>query len=245
MRRRLATRWHDSMRSCYHLAMTSALVALTTGFLLGLRHATDPDHVVAVSTVVARGGGLGPAVRVGTLWGIGHSAMVMAAGGAMVATGVVVPPRMAGLLELAVAVMLLVLGVTGVRRAVRAMRTGSPPGTPAAPRRWARPVVVGLVHGMAGSGAVALAVLAGVTDRSVALGYLVTFGAGTLVGMVGVTLLLAAPVSLAARRLDARWAPRAGVLFGALSIVLGGWMFHHIGFVEGVLTTGALAANAP
>lgn len=189
--------------------LADTLVPLLLGALLGLRHATDADHVVAVTTIVARERSLARAVRVGALWGVGHTATLLGLGGAIVAFRLVIPPRVGLGLEFGVALMLIGLGYSNLRR-----------GRAEAPVSLARPLLVGLVHGLAGSAAVALLVLATIRETVGALVYLVMFGAGTILGMMLVTLLLVAP-TLYARSRVARLQGGVRLVAGVLSIVVG------------------------
>jgi hypothetical protein len=168
--------------------MTSVVSILLLGFLLGMRHATDADHVVAVTTIVSGEPSLRRASRVGLLWGIGHSATIMLVGGAIVAFRINVPPRLGLALEFAVALMLIALGIVtlGSRAVVVTAAV--------------RPVAVGLVHGLAGSAFIALLVLAAVPGLWLGLAYLAIFGLGTVAGMALVTLAIAVPSVLGARR---------------------------------------------
>ena len=198
--------------------MLNALSAAVLGFLLGLRHATDADHVVAVTAIVAREQQFSRAARIGMLWGIGHSLTVFVIGGAIVAFRIAIPPRLGLALEFGVALMLILLGfsalrpgsaVSGDHDAHHAARAGG----------W-RPLLVGVVHGLAGSAAVALLVLAVIPDTAWALAYLVVFGVGTVAGMTVVTWLIAAPAMYAATRV-ARL--QRGIRFaaGTLSLLFG------------------------
>jgi high-affinity nickel-transport protein len=219
--------------------MAGALTVLSMGVLLGLSHATDGDHVVAVSTIVARERRVGAAARIGALWGLGHSATVLLVGGAMVLSGVVLPERAAQALELLVALMLVALGLTGARRALAASRGGRAPAYPPhaleASRGWLRPVGVGVVHGLAGSAALALAVLATVRDRALATAYLGVFCVGTIVGMSVVTAMLSTPLALAARRLAPAGLHRVALAAGITSIAFGVWLGYRVGVVDGLL----------
>jgi len=230
--------------------MSGALTVLSMGLLLGLQHATDSDHVVAVTTVVARERKVAAAAKIGVLWGLGHSATVLLVGGGMVAAGVVISARAGQSLEFCVAGMLVLLGIMGVRRAAEARRGARAHGhahaahTPPehGKRAWLRPIAVGVVHGLAGSAAIALAVLATIDDRVTALSYLATFSIGTIVGMSLVTTLISTPIAVATRRIDPRWLVRIGALAGLVSIGLGLWMGYEIGFVDGLFFGDAQAA---
>ena len=99
--------------------MPSALAAALFGFLLGLRHATDADHVVAITTIVSRERSFRRAAWIGGLWGVGHSLTVLVVGGALVVTRRVIPPRLGLGLEFGVALMLILLGFSALRTGER------------------------------------------------------------------------------------------------------------------------------
>jgi hypothetical protein len=186
-----------------------SLTPILLGVLLGLRHATDADHVVAVTTIVARERSLLRAARVGAVWGVGHSLTLLLLGGAIIAFRLVIPPRLGLGLEFAVALMLIGLGYSNIRR----RDDDSAPAL-------TRPLLVGVVHGLAGSAAVALLVLATIREPLAAAGYLLMFGLGTIAGMMIVTALLAAPAIYAGERV-AKMRIGVRVAAGALSIVFG------------------------
>lgn len=196
--------------------MHGFLSALGLGLLLGLRHATDADHVVAVTAIVARERSLGRAARIGVLWGIGHSLTVLGVGGAIIGFRLAVPARVGLGLEFAVALMLILLGFANLRPSAgraHAERAAAGGGT-------LRPLAVGVVHGLAGSAAVAILVLSTMTETVWALAYLALFGAGTIAGMLAVTVLLAAPALVATRRVE-RLHGGLRLAAGALSVVFG------------------------
>jgi high-affinity nickel-transport protein len=316
---------------------------IAIGFLLGLRHATDADHVLAVSTIVTRERSVRAAMWLGLLWGAGHTLTLTMVGALLLLFGVVIPVQVSLALEGLVALMLIGLGVWVLRGAYRATQAtpldvrhlreheqgtttqqvershryveverrarsqagarkhmhrhgggnehmhthvgadkhrhthvgadkhmhthvgankhmhthvhgdyvhthahghtaashGHPPErTPAhwLDRRfggwpwyqWARPVVIGVVHGLAGSAAVVLLVMASTRDVATALLYLVAFGLGTLAGMAALTSAMAAPLALAARRMP-RFGQRVRLLAGTASIVFGVFMIAQIG----------------
>lgn len=219
------------------------LAILALGFFLGLRHATDADHVVAVTTIVSREGSPRSALWVGALWGIGHTVTILLVGGAIVVFGLVIPPRLGLSMELSVAVMLVVLGamnMSGAMRRIDEAAHGHPHGRGEgehghrAGQRW-RPVVVGVVHGLAGSAAVALLVLATIREPAWALLYLLVFGAGTVGGMMLLTGAMAVPVAVASKRFGdvETFMARAT---GLASIALGLFLAYQIGFVDGLFT---------
>lgn len=185
------------------------LTPILLGVLLGLRHATDADHVVAVTTIVAREKSLARAAWVGAVWGIGHTLTLLLLGGAIIAFRIVIPPRIGLGLEFGVALMLIVLGLSNIRQR----------NSEAAPK-LSRPLLIGIVHGLAGSAAVALLVLATIRTPFAAAMYLLMFGLGTVLGMMIVTALLAVPALFVGERVvKMRWGVR--VTAGALSIVFG------------------------
>jgi len=169
--------------------MLSSISILLLGFLLGMRHATDADHVVAVTTIVSEECSVRRASGIGALWGIGHSITILLVGGAIIAFRLAIPPRLGLALEFSVALMLIALGVI----TLAGRRVG-------AARSMARPVAVGVVHGLAGSAFVALVVLAAVPQTWVALLYLALFAAGTIAGMAVITAAIAIPSAVSAKR---------------------------------------------
>jgi high-affinity nickel-transport protein len=220
------------------------LALLALGFFLGMRHATDADHVVAVTTIVSRKRTLAAALPVGALWGLGHTMTIVLVGGAIVLFGVVISPRLGLGMELSVAIMLVVLGAMNVWAFVRDVPAlahdgpdghghggaGKVPGFASL-----RPLLVGVVHGLAGSAAVALLVLGTIHDAAWALAYLLVFCVGTIAGMAVITAALAVPVVAAAERF-ARIHRALGVATGVASLAFGAAIAYQIGFVHGLFT---------
>ena len=190
-----------------------------------MRHALDADHVVAVTTIVSREQSLLRAGRVGVFWGIGHSITIFLVGGSIILFRVVVPPRVGLAFEFAVAVMLVALGLLNLWRSRDHHITATLP-----------PLVIGLVHGLAGSAAIALLVLAALPGVAQGLVYLAVFALGTIAGMMFITLAISAPAIAAAHRIDAmRRYVRLGA--GVLSLALGLSLGYQIGFVDGLFTS--------
>jgi len=210
------------------------LPLLLLGFLLGLRHATDPDHVVAVTTIVARDRRPWASSLIGALWGIGHTVTIFVVGGAIILFDVVIPPRLGLGMELAVAIMLIALGTVNLA-GLRAH--AHPPGhaSSPAPRIGLRPLLVGVVHGLAGSAAVTLLVLATIHDQRWALLYLGVFGVGTIAGMMTLTTALGLPFAYASRRFDRLQAWLAGST-GLASVAFGGFLAYELVVVHGLLS---------
>ena len=209
------------------------------GLLLGARHALDPDHLAAVSTLVARERNSRGAAFLGACWGAGHAFTLVVVAGTLLALRATMPTRTADLCELVVAAMLIVLGARALRTAFRAGRSGAPTihshGAAPAHRHagqadhvhvgaWVlsrRPLFVGVVHGLAGSGALTTLVIAGSPTIADGLLQIVLFALGSLVGMAVLTGLAGWPVARLAE------SPRFHALLvgatGAFSLGLGAW----------------------
>lgn len=233
--------------------MTSLLTVCALGFVLGVRHAADADHVVAVTSIVSGHRGVRGAAIVGALWGIGHTLTILLVGSAIILLGWVIPPRVGLSMEFSVGAMLILLGVANIVAVLPRFRTRAQddlPGTAAhnVPLKWfdrrlgsvgvyhaVRPLLVGVVHGMAGSAAVALLVM-GVIGRSTwSFFYLLVFGMGTIVGMVLITVAIGIPLATAGKK-----APRLGhglrLAAGVLSVCFGLLLAYQVGMVDGLFT---------
>jgi high-affinity nickel-transport protein len=217
---------------------------LALGFFLGMRHATDSDHVIAVTTIVSRARTARAALWVGALWGLGHSATILTVGGAIVLFGWVIPPRLGLSMEMSVAVMLIVLGAMNLsgtlsrinQLARRHQHAGDDDESAAHVhvRGPLRPLVIGVVHGLAGSAAVTLLVLTTIKSAGMALFYLAIFGAGTVAGMMLLTLAMALPISALSRRFAHAEQQMARVT-GLVSIAFGLFLAYRIGVADGLL----------
>ena len=258
--------------------MTALLAIVLLGFFLGMRHATDPDHVVAVTTIVSRERTMLHAGLIGVLWGVGHTFTILVVGSAIILFKLTIPPRLGLSMELSVGFMLILLGVlnlTGLmRRAIewvtiarlgpgahshvifgRSMvHTHDKDGEPVslrsesvsgwAPEWWKnlglfhilRPLVVGIVHGLAGSAAVALLVLTTIHRPSWAIGYLLVFGLGTIAGMMLITAAIAFPFAYSLQHF-VRLNRGLAMASGLLSLGFGLFLCYQIGIVDGLFTS--------
>ena len=225
--------------------MQTLISMLLLGFVLGLRHATDADHVVAVGAITTRERSPRSALLIGVSWGLGHSLTVLAVGSAIAVFGLVVPPRVGLGMEFSVALMLIVLGAVNLQGAMRSLHSAaharSTEPSASVPRGALRAVGVGVVHGLAGSAAVALLVLATIQDPTLAVVYLAVFGLGTIAGMVTLTSALALPMAFAAQRFQ-RFQSLLARVAGVLSVVFGLFLAYRVGVVDGLFSAAPVLA---
>jgi hypothetical protein len=178
--------------------MISVVAGVFVGLLVGLRHVFEPDHLAAVSTMVAQRRTRAAAARLGAWWGIGHTIALLVFSGALIVAGRSVPPGYERALELAVGVMLIAMGARALWRATHGVGPvaehahGSHVHEHAGPAdhvhvgdrvlAW-RPLAVGLIHGTAGSGALTAVVMAELPTNAARVGYVLLFGLGSIAGM--------------------------------------------------------------
>jgi hypothetical protein len=261
--------------------MIGFLSIVAVGFLLGMRHATDPDHVIAVSTIVSREGEVTRAALIGAAWGLGHTFTILVVGSAMILFRIALPPRIGLSMELAVGLMLIFLGLKNLgglfkwsiarigfgsaeasqiglhyhshgdyvhAHAPAAQGVHNPGVTPVAVmdgwfRRssfylWARPLMIGIVHGLAGSAAIALLILSTIPNVRWAVAYLAVFGVGTIVGMVVITTMIGSTVAYGQKRLIGV-GRHFGWVAGLISVAFGLFIAYRIGLVDGLFTGNA------
>jgi ABC-type nickel/cobalt efflux system permease component RcnA len=244
--------------------MGPILFVTILGLILGMRHSTDADHVVAISTIVSKQRSIRDAAFIGSIWGLGHTITVFIVGSLIILFGVEIPPRLGLSMEFSVAVMLVLLGVlnlSGVMQKVTSYFTPATAGRTetAAPTqlenrrrtmdRWLdnsvgryglyqcmRPLIIGLVHGLAGSAAVALLVLSTIHSPLWATVYLLIFGAGTMIGMMCMTAAIAVPLTFAGDRF-AKLTHYLGTASGMVSLCFGSFLVYQLGFLGGLFTS--------
>jgi hypothetical protein len=168
------------------------LSVLWLGLLLGIRHAFDTDHVVAVTTIVSQQRKLTFAAMIGAIWGLGHTFTIALIGSLIIYLKIQIAPHVGLSMEFAVGVMIVILGIVSLRSFWKG-NTHKHREQEVTRKTYIKPLIVGLVHGMAGSAAVALLVLQTITDTKLSILYLFIFGLGTVVGMMGATLVIGLP----------------------------------------------------
>jgi len=263
--------------------MIGFLSILALGFFLGMRHATEPDHVIAVTTIVSNQRNTARAALIGAFWGVGHTLTIFVVGAGIILFNLVIPVRLGLSMELSVAVMLIILGLLNVAGFLRSMPAGSihthdgekvvhshphshgdhihshphthqPEGHSHAPDaslgwldrafgkvtvyQYLRPFVIGVVHGLAGSAAVALLVLTTIRNVHWAIGYLLIFGVGTIAGMMLITVSLASAFRMVGKA-HQKFSRRLAFASGLLSLGFGLFVVYQICFVYGLFTAHA------
>jgi hypothetical protein len=274
-------------------ANAAPLAIALLGLVLGMRHATDPDHVIAVTTILSREHRLAAATRIGVVWGLGHTLTVLIVGAAIIFFKIAIPARLGLAMEFAVAVVLILLGVGAaaslvLKGATRLRGVSSQPDALlvhahahthdgathvhphvhvgdhedghkdahdamhrdhrvpadvlpsfAARRPLLRSFAVGLVHGLAGSAAIALLVLSAIPDPMWATLYLAIFCVGTVIGMGLITTAIATPFMVVSRR--ASWIHQGLVTgSGLLSFGFGLFLAYQIGIVDHLFSTAPI-----
>jgi len=225
--------------------LSSFVGIVLLGLFLGMRHSTDPDHVIAVSTIASRERSVRQGAMIGVLWGLGHTLTIFVVGSAIILFGLAIPPRVGLSMEFSVALMLILLGVLNLTGAIGWLTARFAPVTE--PRRGSidsfmnrhgsfqffRPLVIGLVHGLAGSAAVALLVLSTIRSPLWAIAYLLVFGFGTVVGMMLMTSAMALPVAWTGKNY-AGASRYLAPISGIVSTAFGLFLVWQIGFVDGL-----------
>jgi high-affinity nickel-transport protein len=260
--------------------MIDFLSIIAVGFFLGMRHATDPDHVVAVTTIVSRQRNLLKAALTGVFWGIGHTFTIFFVGSLIILFDVVIPARIGLSMEFSVSVMLIFLGAMNIASFLRSSRStslfqaqmpeaahthahvhedvthshphihGSHAHTHAHTEsltwldrmfgkvglyRQLRPLFIGIVHGLAGSAAVALLILATIRNPRWAMVYLLVFGVGTVAGMMLITMSIASAFNFFGRK-NERFSHWLGFASGLVSLAFGLFLACQIGFGNGLFS---------
>jgi len=220
--------------------MSASLLSL--GFVLGMRHALESDHLAAVATLASRSPSVADSIRQGAVWGAGHTLALLLFGSLVLVLDAVIPESLAQLLEFLVGLMLILLGVDVLRRLragpLLAIAGHAPAAACEVAPRAGRPfpiraLLVGIMHGMAGSAALILLALQSVQSPATGLLYIALFGVGSIAGMATLSLLIAMPLRYS--RAGPDWAFRSlQGLVGLTTLAVGGGMVYEIGILGGL-----------
>jgi ABC-type nickel/cobalt efflux system permease component RcnA len=260
--------------------MVGLLSIIAVGFFLGMRHATDPDHVIAVTTIVSRQRNASRAAWIGAFWGLGHTVTIFAVGTAIILFNLVIPPRIGLAMELSVGLMLIVLGGWNLTSFLQGLSPKLVAGAQAPlihshphhhgelvhnhpHQHWPqdhshaeldggvarldkkfgnqgayqmlRPLMVGIVHGLAGSAAVTLLILASIRNPRWAIAYLIVFGIGTIAGMMLITMSIASTFRFFGNRFE-NLNRKFGLAAGLVSLCFGVFLAYQICVTQGLFS---------
>jgi ABC-type nickel/cobalt efflux system permease component RcnA len=232
---------------------------LAVGLVFGLKHATEVDHVVAVSTIVSQQRNVWRSTLVGAMWGAGHTASLLITGVIVLSLRIAIPERVSNWLEFCVALMIIGLGAVALWRSLlkrndvhvhehshdgvshvhihfhesETRHQKARPHNHALSAVGLKPVFVGAVHGLAGSGALTLLVLTQIQSAWVGFFYLAIFGVGSVIGMILMSGLIGLPFALTAKNVG-RVHRHLQTTAAGLSIAFGLWYAYETGFSSGL-----------
>ena len=258
--------------------MIGLLSIIAIGFFLGMRHATDPDHVIAITTIVSQQRRAGRAALIGAFWGLGHTVTIFAVGSAIILFNIVIPARVGLAMELSVGFMLILLGgwnLTSFLQGLPPKPISETPVVHSHPHRHGefvhthahhhslvehshpdldasvarlderfgsksayqllRPLMVGIVHGLAGSAAVTLLILASIRNADWAIAYLVVLGIGTIAGMMLITMSIASTFRWFGNRFE-NLNRKFGLAAGLVSLCFGMFLAYQICVTQGLFS---------
>lgn len=232
-------------------AITPSLL-LTFGFATGLQHAMEADHVAAVTTLVSRNRKLTKASLLGAFWGFGHTLSLLMAGLAVLLLAITIPTKLALSLEFGVGVMLIILGLSAIRGAGKNVLNSlfgifaakhihphshgekihtHPHSHDGEHDHSHKSIIIGMIHGLAGSGALMLVVLSTVDSVISGLSYIALFGLGSIVGMLAVSTVIGLPFAFTAKKFE-RMNKRIRIGAAMVSMGLGISIMYEIGVIE-------------
>jgi len=229
---------------------------LLFGFFIGMRHAMEADHVAAVASLSTRSVSLGQAVKQGTVWGVGHTITLFAVGTIVLLIDTIMPERLALGLEFAVGIMLVVLGIDVIYRLIKERIHFHVHGHAGGTTHFhahshlgeqghdpdhhvhehvqqfpLRALLVGMMHGLAGSAALILLTLESVQSLMMGILYIALFGIGSIAGMAVLSIIIAIPLHYSAKGLTWLHNGLQGVI-GSATILLGGMLIYEIGVTQ-------------
>lgn len=190
--------------------MPSLIITLFVGFILGIKHAFEADHVLAVSTIVSERKNPFKAAIVGAFWGIGHTTTLFIIGIIILFLRVSIPERLNSSLEILVGIMLIILGLRVFKRDKSLLQY----------HKHHVPFFVGIIHGLAGSGVLMLLILSTITNFLEGMYYILFFGIGSILGMTIMSFVIGIPFSYSSSKFP-KLEKYLRFLSGALSIIFG------------------------
>lgn len=226
----------------------TVFTAVLFGFLLGVKHALDADHIVAVTTIVSRSQSLLRSALVGISWGVGHTLALVVVGIGVLVFKLTIPDKLALSMEFVVGIVLVILGIPLLKQLITSrahihwhqheekhhLHRHSHAETPEHDHRHIRrPLLIGMIHGLAGSGALTLLVLGTMSSVAQGLFFLLLFGLGSILGMLVFSGLIGLPFKFTAQlslRLN-RWVQGGA---GIISLLLGLAIMWQTGFAGGL-----------
>lgn len=225
-------------------AISQSIALFGLGFVLGLKHALDADHVVALSTFVSQTRSLKQSSWFGISWGMGHTLTLSLVGLVILVFRLTVPEKLALAFEFLVGILLVGLGANVIRRTLQGKlhlhahaQGNDVVHTHRHAHRWSpfhgpthASFAVGMVHGLAGSAALAVLVLTTVPSVVAGLLFILIFGAGSILGMFITTTLIAVPLQMVSRL--GRMSTTVNVVAGTASVLLGIFFMYEIGVVN-------------
>ncbi len=235
----------------------TTLGTLGLGFIIGLRHATEADHLAAVSTIVSERKSVWSSAFVGALWGLGHTISLFIAGVFVLLLNFQISEKTERILEFCVGIMLLLLGLNVIRKLTQGGKVHfhshghgerahvhphiHTPGAEDAPETHhgfkfsPRSLIIGMVHGFAGSAALMLAIIPTIESRLVGLLYIIVFGVGSIGGMILMSFLVGLPFHLTSKNFN-RFNYALQAVAGFASVGIGLYIIYEKGIIEGLIS---------
>ena len=226
--------------------MNQTLLTLLLGFFLGIKHAFDADHIIAVSTMVTEHKNPFKASLVGTFWGIGHTTTLFIVGIIVLLLKITIPENVSLSLEMIVGFVLVLLGIKAIREKQESLHmhvhthdqeSHVHPHLHSNHNHWHKhyySFAIGLIHGLAGSGVLMILVLSTINEIFQGVYYILLFGIGSIIGMTVISFFVGIPFIYSAKKFP-YIEKYLRVVAGILSIVFGLSIVYEIGFVEGLL----------
>lgn len=239
------------------LALTSSntFAILGFGFLIGLKHAIEADHVAAVTAMVSERKSLWSSAGIGGVWGLGHTISLLIAGGLVLLLNFEISETTERWLEFGVGVMLALLGLNVLRKVIsgghlhfhtheHSHDTHTHPhlhdhnehqhtDAHQPPTRSPKALIIGMVHGIAGSAALMLAIIPTIDSKVVGMLYILVFGVGSIGGMMLMSFIVGLPFHFSATR-SKRFHQTLQAAAGLFSVVLGFWIIYEKGFADAI-----------